>query len=150
MGLISNCRDCDKKLILCLLEQLKEEGYFGAGAEVDLSNYYTEAQVDEIIATLQESVDAALQGAVLTGESYNDPEWLAHLSWTKITDKPFLYLEVPFSSLTDQTFSHTAGRYVSSTVIVNGEEVETEVSYPSMNQIRIRSISPITGILILQ
>jgi len=66
-----------------------------------------------------------------------------------VTTGDDFYQEFSFTNLTDQTFTHTAGRYVDSDIIVGGEAIDANVTYPAINQIRVESNSPITGILIL-
>ncbi|MFN8349428.1 MAG: hypothetical protein U0X91_30785 [Spirosomataceae bacterium] len=66
-----------------------------------------------------------------------------------VTTGDDFYQEINFTNLTDQTFTHTAGRYVDADIIVNGESIDALVTYPATNQIRVQSNTPITGILIL-
>lgn len=66
-----------------------------------------------------------------------------------VTTGDDFYQEITFTNLTDQTFTHTAGRYVDVDIIVGGESIDANVSYPATNQVRVQSNNPITGLLIL-
>ena len=59
------------------------------------------------------------------------------------------YQEIQFSNVTDQTWTHTAGRFPNTSIVVGGESVDVDITYPTSTQVRMRSNTPLTGTLIL-
>lgn len=89
MGKTTTCNDCDQRLILCLLEQLKEKGYFGGSNQLpDLSDYYTSEEVDGLLLPFSEQITDFLTQVVLLNGTYANPNWLTSLAWSKIINRP--------------------------------------------------------------
>lgn len=89
------------------------------------------------------------QKVVLVRVKAPDNQTIVNNTITQAQTGDGFYLSFNFSNLTDQTFAHNAGRYVESEIVVSGETIEANISYPSLNTIRVQSITPITGTIIL-
>jgi len=105
-----DCPDCDNRLILCVLQHLKQGGYFNGST--NLENYYTKQQIDELVEQAIEDLVADAPWEGNTSNPLPDPYIypftnVQGLSIAQVTH------QIPFVRdvrILDQTFTQMSGQ----------------------------------------